>query len=191
VRYRLWFAAFALSMLIAACGSSSWPSSSTSSNSSGSSRYSTTLGRKPEPAGRTPSAIALEVCSSKARGQIDEVLGVSASVQDRAWVDHLYSCNYVYPDGRFQLSVKELSSWTETYAYYDGLGKQFGNSGSLGNLGQGAFRAANGDVVVRKDWKVLLVNIGGLPSQFGNPPTAATDVAYTVADIILACWAGD
>jgi hypothetical protein len=199
VRYRLVLFAFALSLLITACGSSPWSSSSTSpksgssgsSNSSASSQYSTTLGRKPLPAGVVPSAIALEVCSSKARGQIDQVLGVTASVQDRSWVNHLYTCNYVYTGASFQLSVKELSSWPETYAYYNGLGKEFGNAESLGNLGQGAFRAANGDVVVRKDWKVLLVNIAGLPSQFGNPPTASTDVAYTVADVILACWAGD
>jgi hypothetical protein len=92
---------------------------------------------------------------------------------------------------QFSALGEELSSWPETYGYYNGLGKEFGNAESLGNLGQGAFRAANGDVVVRKDWKVLLVNIAGLPSQFGNPPTASTDVAYTVADVILACWAGD
>lgn len=51
--------------------------------------------------------------------------------------------------------------------------------------------ASDGDVVVRKDWKVLLVDISGLPSQFGVPPTSSTDVGYTVADIILGCWEGD
>src|SRR5450755_1412163 len=62
---------------------------------------------------------------------------------------------------------------------------------ALGNLGQGAFRTSSGDVVVRKDWKVLLVDVSGLPSQFGVPPTSATDVAFTLADLILGCWAGD
>ena len=46
-------------------------------------------------------------------------------------------------------------------------------------------------MVVRKDWKVLLVDDTGLPAQFGDPPTSAGDVAVTVADVILGCWAGD
>lgn len=126
-----------------------------------------------------------------AQKEIAEDLGVKGVVEDRSWVDHRYSCNYAYPNGVFTLSVQELSSWGQTFSYFRGLGKQLGNDGYLGNLGQGAFRAANGDVVVRKDWKVLLVNITSLPSEFGNPPTSASDVAYTIADIILACWAGD
>ncbi len=66
-----------------------------------------------------------------------------------------------------------------------------GDPQQLNGLGQGAFRTSRGDVVVRKDWKVLLVDVSGLPSQFGVPPTSATDVAFTVADIILGCWEGD
>jgi hypothetical protein len=61
----------------------------------------------------------------------------------------------------------------------------------LRDLGQGAFQVRNGSVVVRKDWKVLLVDITGLPSEFGEPPTSSGDVAATVADVILGCWAGD
>ena len=41
----------------------------------------------------------------------------------------------------------------------------------LESLGQGAFQTTNGSVVVRKDWKVLLVDDTGLPAQFGTPPT--------------------
>lgn len=126
-----------------------------------------------------------------AQSEIAQVLGVKATVEGRTWVNHRYSCNYVYPNGTFQLSVKELSSWDQTYAYFNGLGDQLGKTNTLANLGQGAFATQSGDVVVRKDWKVLLVDIGGLPSQFGNPPTSSADVAYTVADIILECWAGD
>ena len=46
-------------------------------------------------------------------------------------------------------------------------------------------------MVVRKDWKVLLVNVQGLPPQFGVPPTSSGDVAVTVSDVILGCWSGD
>jgi hypothetical protein len=89
------------------------------------------------------------------------------------------------------LSVKELSSWAETYGYFDMLGKSLHESTTVASLGQGAFQVRNGSVVVRKDWKVLLVDITGLPSEFGAPPTSAADVAVTVALLILGCWAGD
>jgi len=87
--------------------------------------------------------------------------------------------------------VKELSSWPETFAYFASLGRNQGRSGTVPNVGQGAFQTDNGSMVVRKDWKVLTVNISGLPAQFGRPPTSRGDVAVTVADLILACWAGD
>jgi len=131
------------------------------------------------------------VCAREAQQELAQALGVQATVEGRTWIAHRYSCSYVYADGKIGLSVQELSSWNETFAYFRGLGEQLGNTESLADLGQGAFRTDNGDVVVRKDWKVLLVDIGGLPNEFGNPPTSPSDVAYTVADVILACWAGD
>ena len=69
--------------------------------------------------------------------------------------------------------MKELSSWYQTYAYFDALGSRYGKARSLGNLGQGAFSETAGSVVVRKDWKVLTVDIAGLPGQFGVPPTSS------------------
>jgi hypothetical protein len=145
----------------------------------------------PEPAGKNPSEISKMVCASEAQGEIKRVLGVTAHVAPPTWVDHLYSCRYEYPNGTFVLSVKELSSWPQTYAFFHLLGKSMGDTGTLGNLGQGAFTTSDGSVVVRKDWKVLLVNIAPLPPQFGKPSTSKADVAYTVASIILGCWAGD
>lgn len=131
------------------------------------------------------------VCQPKSQHEIDEVLGVKATVSERTWVHHEYSCRYQFSNGSFTLSVKELSSWSQTLAYYHGLGTQFGDRQTLANLGQGAFRTSGGDVAVRKDWKVLLVDVSRLPTQFGRPPTSATDVAFTVADLILGCWEGD
>jgi hypothetical protein len=147
--------------------------------------------RAPLPAGPKPSPIATMVCRSEAQREIKEVLGEKAKVGDKTWINHDYTCRYDYPNGSFELSVKELSSWTQTRTYFHNLGVQLGHPQKLRNLGQAAFRAANGDVAVRKDWKVLLVNVSGLPPQFGQPPTSSTDVAYTVADVILGCWSGD
>ena len=57
-----------------------------------------------------------------------------------------------------ELSVKELSSWAQTKAYFRSLGTQMGQVRTLKGLGQGAFQTTNGSMVVRKDWKVLLVD---------------------------------
>jgi hypothetical protein len=175
---------------IAALGATSCGSTSTNAQTT-TTALTTLTTRAPLPAGPEPSAISKEVCASKAQKDIALVLGVNAVVQAPTWVDHLYACRYQYPDGSMVLSVKELSSWSQTKGYFAQLGTQLGNVGPLGNLGQGAFTTTDGSVVVRKDWKVLLVNISGLPARFGVPPTSAADVADTVADVILGCWAGD
>jgi hypothetical protein len=146
----------------------------------------------PLPAGKDPSAISKMVCAAKAQGELAEVLGVkTVRVDTPTWVNHLYMCHYVYSNGVMTLSVKELSSWPQTLAYFKSLGQALGDTGSIGNLGQGAFSTKDGSVVVRKDWKVLLVDISGLPAQFGVPLSPRADIAVTIADLILGCWAGD
>ncbi len=152
---------------------------------------STTKTTKPLPAGRYPSEVSKMVCKTDAPHDVGEALGETAAVTTPTWQDHVYSCHYDYQSGSMSLSVKELSSWPETLAYFHGLGTQLGVARTLPNLGQGAFQTTNGSVVVRKDWKVLLVDPTGLPPRFGNPPTTSSDIAVTVADVILGCWAGD
>ncbi len=149
----------------------------------------------PKPAGATPSPIAVQVCSKEAQTDMASALGERAQVSTPTWADERYACTYDYPHadpaGSFELSVKELSSWSQTYAYYDGLAAELGKVQDLQSLGQGAFQTTDGSVVVRKDWKVLLVDDTGLPPQFGVPPTDKADISVTVADVILGCWAGD
>ena len=171
-------ATLALILALAACGSSGGGSPPTTT-------------RVPLAAGTTPSEISKMVCSNKAQQELASPLGVSAGVTTPTWTDQLYACTYRYTDGSFTLSIKELSSWPETYGYFDGLGRTLGNTGAVKGLGQGAFTTGDGSIVVRKDWKVLLVDISGLPAQFGVPATSRGDVAFTIADVILGCWAGD
>jgi hypothetical protein len=157
---------------------------------------STTLTTQaPEPAGTLPSPISRQICSQEARTELASALGETAHVSTPTWSDHLYSCTYSYPtstpSGAYTVSVKELSSWQQTYAYFDSLAAAQGKSRNLEALGQAAFQTTNGSVVVRKDWKVLVVDNSGLPAQFGVPPTSSGAVAVTVADVILGCWAGD
>lgn len=180
----------AIVLVIAAlvCGACSSAPSAERSSTGG----SLAAKRVPLPAGPHPSEIAKMVCAPEAQHEISEALGVKPErVSTPTWENHDYSCQYVYDDGSFTLSVKELSSWDETYAYYDGLATQLGKSDTLNDLGQGAFQGTDGSVVVRKDWKVLLVDPSGLPAHFGVPPTSSADVAVTVADVILGCWSGD
>jgi hypothetical protein len=167
-----------LALLFAGCGSSTQAADSTKTT-------------KPLPAGLYPSAVSKMVCRSEASHDVGLALGETAAVTTPTWTDHVYTCNYDYQSGSMTLSVKELSSWPETLAYFHGLGSQLGVARTLANLGQGAFQTSDGSVVVRKDWKVLLVDSSQLPPQFGNPPTTSGDIAVTVADVILGCWAGD
>lgn len=145
----------------------------------------------PLPAGTKPSKLATMVCQKKAAMDIEQALGESAVVTNQTWVNHLYSCDYRYTNGTMVLSVKELSSWSQTLGYFNTLAKRLGKGTTFYNFGQGAFQTRDGSVVVRKDWKILIVNIAGLPDEFGSPPTSPKYVATTVADLILTCWSGD
>ena len=152
---------------------------------------STTKDTKPLSAGKYPSKVSKEVCKSDAPHDVGEALGEKATVTPPTWVNHLYSCTYEYPNAKMTLSVKELSSPKQTTAYFNSLGAQLGVARKLTLLGQGAFQTTNGSVVVRKDYKVLLVDDSGLPAKFGHPPTTPGNIAVTVADVVLGCWAGD
>ncbi len=145
----------------------------------------------PQPAGASPSSIAKLVCQKKAITEIDEAIGENATVSDPTWVDHLYSCDYKYAKGIIVLSVKELSGWSQTLGYFRSLAESLKKKMPIYDLGQGAFRGRDGSIAVRKDWKVLLVNVKGIPSEFGAPPTSSDEVALAVASVILACWKGD
>jgi hypothetical protein len=107
------------------------------------------------------------------------------------WVDHVYACDYVYPNGAvMRLSVKEMSSADETTAYFDSLAQKLGKVKDSPAVGQGAFTTKNGSFVVRKDYKVLLVDVSKLPAQFGVPPDTRENVAINTGVTIMGCWTG-
>jgi hypothetical protein len=150
-----------------------------------------TSAQSPQPAGKSPSAISRMVCAEEAAGEIAQVVAAKASVTSLTWADHLYSCEYHYREGIMVLSVKELSSWTQTYAYFDELAKTLHKTAPVKGLGQGAFVVGDGSVVVRKDWKILVVDISGLHGMVGSPPSSRDTVALDAAAVILDCWSGD
>ena len=172
-RARLGLAILAIGLGIAGCGSA------------------TSSAESPKPAGKSPAAISRMVCAEEAAGEIAEVVGAKASVTAPTWSDHVYSCGYRYREGTMVLSVKELSSWSQTYAYFDQLAQSLHKTAPVKGLGQGAFVVGDGSVVVRKDWKILLVDISGLHGTVGSPPASRDTVALDAASVILDCWSGD
>jgi hypothetical protein len=146
-----------------------------------------------EVAGPNPSVSARMICADEARKDIaTKAVGVdTVRPLNAKWSNHVYSCDYLYRGGvKMTLSVKEMSSAAETTAYFDALGKKLGRGADLRELGEGAYQTRNGSAVVRKDYRVLLVDVSRLPARFGKPLSARSDIGDGVADTIMGCWFG-
>jgi hypothetical protein len=181
-------ASVACAALLAACGGSSRSSSSPTTNAG-----PTTTEHVAKLASNKPSTSAKMICEAEAAKEIyDQATGVKTVAPFKpTWVDHVYSCDYVYPHGAvMRLSVKEMSSPEETTAYFDSLASKLGKVKDQAGIGQGAFTTKNGDLVVRKDYKVLLVDVSKLPASFGVPADTRENVAINTGVTIMGCWTG-
>jgi hypothetical protein len=147
----------------------------------------------PEPARATPSVSAKMICAPKTQNEIAGAIGVHTTQPVvPTWTNHLYSCRYTYHKSFMVLSVKELSNQTQTNAYFTSIAHRLGQSQRPSPIYRGAFfTTKNRSAVVRKDYKVLLVDITGLPAHFGAPAENRADVAIKVAATIMDCWTGD
>ena len=169
-------------LMLAACGSA------TTKASPATSAAPTTHGATTA----TISELTKMICEPEAQHDIAGTLGVKTTrALEPTWVAHDYSCRYVYDHGVMRLSVKQLPDDASTNRYVDGLAEQLGKRETLQGLGQGAFTTSNNSVVVRKDDKVLVVDVHGLPAEFGNPPDTRANVAISVAATIMGCWKGE
>jgi hypothetical protein len=174
--------------MLAACGGSSKPSSSPTTPGG----PTTTGGHVAKPASNVASVSAKMICENEAAGEIyQSATGVKTIAPLKpTWVDHVYSCDYVYPGGaKMTLSVKEMSNEAETTAYFDSLATKLGKTDAAVGI-PNAFQVKDGSVVVRKDFKVLLVDVTKLPASFGVPPASKGDVAINVAATVMGCWTG-
>ena len=97
---------------------------------------------------------------------------------------------YQYPSGSFDLSVKELPTIAATVDYFASLKAKFTGAQQLA-LGQDGFTSSDGTSVVRKDNKVLVVDVSKLPAQFGSPPQSRSVASQNIAITLLGCWTGD
>jgi len=185
-------------VILGACGGSSSKSSTPgvstkgTTGASGNNSTGTTV-HIARPASDTPSESAQMVCEKEAITDIQQVIGIPAKVSPQKWdkATHTLSCDYVYPQGTMTLSVREFENLDETVAYYNARADQLGGkTQDLQGLGQGAFTTKNGDSVVRKDFKVLTVDVTKLPAQFGDPPDTRENDGINVAATIMSCWTG-
>jgi hypothetical protein len=131
------------------------------------------------------------ICESEVKNDLSSLLGVQPTQPIvPTWKDHVYSCTYHYKGGALTLAVKELADKAATDAYFAEEAQKLGKSQKINGLGEPAFTTSNKSVVVRKDYKVMLVDISKVPAQFGNPPDSRENIALNVAATILGCWTG-
>lgn len=174
--------AFVTGALLTACGDSAV------SEKTAATTTTTTLA--PQPAGVGPSISAKMICAAEAQKDLAKSLGITAStVTTPTWVDHVYACRYVYPNASISLSLKELDSAAQTTRYFDGLALQLGRTENLA-MGEGAFLTGTGSLVVRKDWKVLHIDVSQVPATFGQNGLRHRETAISIAFAILGCWTG-
>lgn len=162
------------------------------SSSAKSSPPPTTAPRVIEKAGPNPSVSAKMICATEAKNDIAASVGIDTVKPFRpTWSAHRYACDYIYKGGAgMTLSVKEMSSAAETTAYFDDLAPKLGRVPQPLTIGDGAYPTRGGTVVVRKDYRVLVVDVSHLPARFGKPLLARADFAQSVASIIMDCWTG-
>ena len=178
--------------LLALCAVACTLLSSCGSSSSSALTTTTTVRTAGFTYGPHPSVSARMICRHEAVVDLANVLGArTLRTPVPTWHAHRYTCRYAYRDGTMVLSVTELPTLPATRAYTRALARRMGDTGPVSGVGQGAFTTPNGSVVSRKDNKVLVVDVAGLPGRFGHPATTRGEVALTVTQVIFACWRGD
>jgi hypothetical protein len=131
------------------------------------------------------------ICAEEARKEIAEALGVTVrSPASAAWTAPVYRCTYPLTAGSLVLSVRELTNAADTAAYFTAERAAATGSTGLPGLGDAAFATADGSVYVRKDFKVLKVDVSQLPGSVGAPPISRADAGEVVAQLIMGCWTG-
>ena len=113
------------------------------------------------------------VCQKEARDEIAASARRQATrVTTPTWnkAEHLYSCTYVYPNGKIVLVGEgDVERRRRPPPTSTASRRSTAPTQQLIGLGQGAWVLKNNDVVVRKDYKVLLVDVAGHPGSSSRP----------------------
>jgi hypothetical protein len=107
-----------------------------------------------------------------------------------AWAAPVYRCTYPFTAGPLVLSVWELATAADTTAYFTAVRAAESGSTDLADLGDAAFATTDGSVYVRKDFKVLKVDVSKLPTSVGAESISRAEAANVVAQVIMGCWTG-
>ncbi|HEX5097217.1 MAG TPA: hypothetical protein VFX21_14420 [Acidimicrobiia bacterium] len=175
---------------LGACGGSDKPKAESESTSTAPSPGGTAHVAKA--ATDDPSVSAKMVCSDEAQEDIYKgATGVKPTkVTTPTWEDHVYACDFVYPNGTMRLETKELADADATKKFFDEQAEKLGKKEPLTGIGEEGFSTDDGGAVIRKDYKVLTVDVSKLPAQFGLPLSPRSDVAINTAFTIFQCWVG-
>jgi hypothetical protein len=178
------FAAVLCSAALAACGGTPSATSTTTTTTARTATFTY---------GPTPSVSARMICRHETITAIasQSVGEPTIAPPTTTWSGHRYTCTYRYANATMVLWVQELPSLAATSAYMAGVAHAKGDAQRIANVGQGSFATTDGSTVSRKDNKVLVVDVDGLPPTFGSPPVSRADIALSVTQLIFACWRGD
>jgi hypothetical protein len=139
-----------------------------------------------------PSPQAEMVCQPEAQQDIQDLIGVvPTKVGPIQYANHTTTCRYDYADGAFTLVVEDLPNDITTTKTYDALAGKLGKVQTIDLPDAQAFSTNDGSVVMRRDFKVMLVDVTQLPATFGNPPSPRADAARLIMKAVLNCWVGD
>lgn len=138
-----------------------------------------------------PSESAQMICSLEVKTQVAAILHLpNPPPTTSSWADHVYTCIYHLTAGPLNLSVQESADPASARTYFTTSKQRLAADRQLSGLGEFAYAAPAGSVVVLKDNKTLRIDVTKLPNQFGQPAVLRTDLASEVAAAIMGCWTG-
>jgi hypothetical protein len=177
-------AVVALAVLLAGCGGQA---SAPSAPQAGPSLGPAVVTALPD----TPSPQAEMVCAPEAQQDIQDLIGVvPTAVGPIQYANHTSTCRYAYPNGAFTLVVQDLPNDITTTKTYEALAGKLGKIDSIDLPDAQAFTTNDGSIVLRRDTKVMLVDVTQLPGTFGSPPSPRGDAARLIMKAVLNCWVG-
>jgi hypothetical protein len=103
----------------------------------------------------------------------------------------VYACRWSVPQGTLRMTVQDATDPKAGRAYFDRLRGSLDGARpirGMDNFGFPAFETAAGDVVFIKDGKTLHVDATRLPDASLPADFSRSEVAYSVASAVIACW---
>ena len=138
-----------------------------------------------------PSPQAEMVCLPEAQQDIQDIIGVvPTAVGPIQYANHTSTCRYAYSNGAFTLVVQDLPNDITTTRTYEAHAGKLGRVEKIDLPDAEAYTTNDGSIVLRRDTKVMLVDVTQLPGTFGNPPSPRGDAARLIMKAVLNCWVG-